>query len=472
MNRRFVCMLAAAAAVTATAHAQPAQPASGLTPDDFAYGLELFPGAGTLVQTHMLPAKVYRGVTRADLSDVRVFNAAGSHVPSAIRLPLVRDQAPRQVALPLFPVDAPTQDGPAQLSMRLERRPDGTLVATANAAAPVPASSSEGTASPRAYILDGSQLQGRTAALRVRWDGAAPFVATLTLESSSDLATWHTVGSRGTVAQLEHQGHALQRNRVVVATLLPAYLRITSDRPLPMVITSTDMELVPDRSPPKRETLSVAGSSTAPGVFRFDVGGPIPVDQVRVAGVESGAMATVSLLSSTQPQGPYVLRHRGLVYSVSQGDVTLEHPAAPVSLTRDRHWELRVEDGSGGLGADAPMLEVGWVPEQLVFVARGPGTHVLAYGSTRAPQTRLNATQILSVLPASVVEALPPSTADLGAAVTLGGAEVLRPAPTQAWKKGVLWAVLIAGVLLLLGMSYRLVSQLNARPGADRDSQP
>ncbi|MBN8456196.1 MAG: DUF3999 family protein, partial [Candidatus Accumulibacter sp.] len=53
------------------------------SPGDFAFGMRLQPdGPQPLVRVD-LPAAVHAGVSRADLGDLRVFNAAGEAVPHA-----------------------------------------------------------------------------------------------------------------------------------------------------------------------------------------------------------------------------------------------------------------------------------------------------------------------------------------------------------------------------------------------------
>ena len=73
--------------------------AAPLDPQDFAYGLSLR-ASDAPIQTYALPLEVYRGVTRADLGDLRVFNEAREEVPHAVRALVVRPpQAAKTVAL-------------------------------------------------------------------------------------------------------------------------------------------------------------------------------------------------------------------------------------------------------------------------------------------------------------------------------------------------------------------------------------
>ena len=56
-----------------------------LYPADFAWGTTLDSWDDSPVHTVLLPLTVYRGVTRRDLGDLRVFNGRDETVPHAIR---------------------------------------------------------------------------------------------------------------------------------------------------------------------------------------------------------------------------------------------------------------------------------------------------------------------------------------------------------------------------------------------------
>ena len=74
--------------------------ATTATLQDFAYGLRVEAAGTGPIWELTLPEAVYRGVTRADLGDLRVFNAAGVVVPHALRLPeAIAREAPPAVSL-------------------------------------------------------------------------------------------------------------------------------------------------------------------------------------------------------------------------------------------------------------------------------------------------------------------------------------------------------------------------------------
>src|SRR5262245_45588287 len=61
-----------------------AQAEDTLKPTDFAYGIPLQTDGQSSVYESQIPVDVYKGVLRADLGDLRIFNADGKVVPHVI----------------------------------------------------------------------------------------------------------------------------------------------------------------------------------------------------------------------------------------------------------------------------------------------------------------------------------------------------------------------------------------------------
>src|SRR5690349_21227002 len=97
-KQMFICIFALATAGLAAGAERPA---------DFAYGIPLEADGKDALYEVTLPAAVYRGVTRADLGDLRVFNGASEVVPYALRPHRMTDtETAAPVALTLFPLKA------------------------------------------------------------------------------------------------------------------------------------------------------------------------------------------------------------------------------------------------------------------------------------------------------------------------------------------------------------------------------
>jgi hypothetical protein len=144
-----------------------------------------------------------------------------------------------------------------------------------------------------------------------------------------------------------------------------------------------------------------------------------------------------------------------------QVEEELNLPAISVSQLR-----LQIDPRSGGLGVQAPpRIKVAVRGRELTFLARGSAPYRLAYGRADAPAADLPLTTLI-----------PSGTAQATAAGQIGRAVVTAPAPAsdpvvapapplptenpdegKNTGKTVLWAVLLGGVALLVGMAVSLL---------------
>ena len=84
---------------------------------------------------------------------------------------------------------------------------------------------------------------------------------------------------------------------------------------------------------------------------------------------------------------------------------------------------------------------------------------LLAFGSGGVTSGETAGT-LLSQLAAQTEAIGQPQPAQLGAQQVLGGAQALTARPPTNWSTWLLWATLLAGVLLLAWMAWRLYQQL------------
>jgi hypothetical protein len=146
----------------------------------------------------------------------------------------------------------------------------------------------------------------------------------------------------------------------------------------------------------------------------------------------------------------------GVVYRLTHEGSDVVNPDLSVSASGWQQWLLRLDPRGGGTGARQPQVEVGWVPQQLVFVARGEGPFQLAYGKLRAGSADL---PIQTLVPGWR------SDAELKAAIATAGAQEVRAGPRALrgapdYKIWGLWASLVIGVAVLGWMAWVLAREL------------
>ena len=456
----WACTLLALLGAAARGDAAEAPP-EPVTPGQFAWRFAIEAPQQMPLQRLALDEALYASVTRADLGDLRVFNADGEVLEHAIVPP--REPAATAgdaVPLQLFPLRG-EETAAAGGALRITLGANGALVDLQGARA--------GAQPVEAYLIDAGAEHASVAALRLDWSGNTPdFVSTVTLESSADLRAWRAVGS-ATIANLTHAGHRLRRAEIALEGSADRYLRLRWPAGRKGAELASAAALPPERAgPAARRWTRIEGAvaADAPRAWRFDAQGWLPADRLRVAFAAPNSMATLRLLSRAAADAPWRERADALFYRLQVDGAELASAELPLERRRDRYWRVEAREGA----VQAPALELGWTPDELVFIARGRAPFTLAAGSARVAAAAQPVNRLLADLDQARRDSLTGS-ARLGARVSLAGPDVLRPLPPPVpWQRYLLWGLLIGGVLVLLAMAVRLYRQMNVPQGPGTDS--
>jgi len=435
-------------------------------PTDFAYGCPLPLVDETGLYALTLPLAVYERVTRTDLGDLRVFNGTGEPVPHALRRPPPPpDQPQARQTVPFFVLPARTASLAADLSLQVSRQADGTVIRIESVQAGGRTTDQPG---PTGYLLDTSALQPPPAALELTWAGETAPVFTVALADSSDLSHWSPLVDRAVLADLNAQGRSLTLRRVILPRKPLAYIRL---------------DVLDIRQPLALEAVTALATTPAPAEqwqwLRLDPEGVETMQgekvvayrlqaRIAVTGLQLRFARTNSLVRAMIESRPatdlgWQPRARGTFYRLNVEGKEQQNDHALCPPTSDTHWRLRLDPGTED-AATVPQLELGWQPEELVFVGRGPGPYTLAFGNARlatVPPDDLLLIAIGNTSPAPLVRRIEP-----GPVSPLGGEQALQPdRPALPWQRILLWAILLAGVGLLATMARTLFREIQARKG-------
>jgi hypothetical protein len=413
-------------------------------PLDFARGRALSSEDDAFVHRVTLPADVYEWITRRDLGDVRVFDAAGEQVPYLIRRPETQDEYSDWRTVPLFPIPEAPADDPAGARIQVEVDDGGAIVAVNGRVA----SSEPGPA----YLVDASGLDEAPTQMRLDWAGTTDFVGRIRIEGSDDLNDWRTIVASATVASLAGDGQGVRVDQLDLPRAKVKYLRLSqlagSDR---LELLRTELR---HRSPelPETQWKRLTGEHVDDG-FEFSSGGLFPVDRVRVEDSGGGNfLLTARLYSRAAPHADWRARGEHTFYRTRVDGI--EASADPVLLSGgDQYW--RVEPGEDGV---IPELVIGWLPDELLYLAQGDPPYLMAYGQADTEGRQWPFRQLLEKLSGGDVDLSNAPLARVGDPETLGGPGRLEPAAEPVdWQTIVLWAVLVVGVVVVGGLAIRLL---------------
>jgi hypothetical protein len=447
-------------------------------PADFAYGIPLEADGKEALYEVTLPVSAYRGIVRADLADVRVFNGAGEVVPHAWRpRRTAGTEAAKPVALTLFPLKAEEGASVDAISIRVRRDAGGgsSIDVTSTGARKGSAKRTVG------YLVDLTKLDSALHAIELGWqrppDG---FAAKLRVDASDDLGSWRTLVSAAPLVDLEVAGQRLQQKRVELPQQKVKYLRLSwvpqgTAAVLPELASASGEPVDKTTEAAREWFLAESAKGEKAGEYLFDLRGHQPIDRVRLHLPDPNTVVQVELLARDKSEQPWRTITRGVAYRLRRDGSELTNADLPVGVTTHRYWLLRVDQRGGGVGSGAPKLEAGWVPHTLVFAARGEPPFQLAYGSREAkpggyaietliPGYRDASGPRIRAAKAGAQQTINVSSARALEQQQLGGEARLKEAID--WKRWSLWGSLVLGVLVLGAMAWRLMRQLDAGKSA------
>jgi hypothetical protein len=427
--------------------------AAELSPQDFAYGMQITTPAPAAAYRVAVPFEVYRKAVHEDLSDLRIFNARGEVVPYELQQPQAEAVArPHGVPLPLFPLRGDsrvTLDG-----VRVTIQSQGTAV---NLQAGAPAVE---THAINSYVLDARELTLPLSALELHWqEGEPEFSGSVRIESSDDLGSWHVVRGDAPVVNLRGTQARLVQSRLELPSTQARFWRISwIGKTAPFELSSVTADATPDRGEAERSSLTVRGTAVNEErkEYSFDLGARLPVNQINIELPESNSVAMIQVLSRAHSAEPWRAIARGEFYRVRNTNSERRNDAVTIATNSDRFWLARLDQPNSTVSDGPPNLRVTWNAVDVVFLARGSGPFLLAYGNGSAGP----ATATLS----SLLNDVTVLRAEAGAPRSVGDAARLLPVPRMfPWKIAILWTVLIFGVVLLAWMAYRLAHELGKR---------
>jgi hypothetical protein len=447
----------------------PALAVAAPQPADFAYGLPLSLEESGAVYRLRLPIEVYQTVTRDDLNDIRVFNATKAVAPFLLRRPEIKSEMKeRATHLPFFPLyrtDTGTADD--SLNLHYERKKDGTILDIRSKGA-----QADQDRILSGYIINASGYDESMEALDIFWPAPEQnFMTSVVVAHSSDLTHWKPLVHRTTLAQMHYGGRQIIQRRVKLPAKPLNYIRMLwTENAKALKLDKVVAVKLSSAQTMAREWKTIDGKPAGGPdeaekkvtAFEYDSGAQLPVDRIRLHFAEKNTLLSVTLFSRNDPKSPWRYLQKGIFYDLEFTHITLLQETVSIKQTSDRYWRLEIAQDTLVDAKSIPKVALGWLPHELLFVARGQGPFILAYGSARfnEKESANHVSNALAQVMATDKHMLLKEAA-VQSKTVLGGPDMLTPEPPPfPWRKWLLWSVLVVGVGFIARMALSLIKAM------------
>jgi hypothetical protein len=399
-----------------------------------------------------LPLALHFAARHADLRDLRVFNAEGEALAYALTLGDAQSSEQRQqAAVKWFPLLGEVA-APGAPAIRVQRSTSGTLVEVA------PEAAGSATQVRRGWLLDASAVDLPLHRLQLDWSSGSEGFQRFSIEASDDLQHWSSWGE-GSIARLSFANERIDQREVELPGRKARYLRLLWQAPqqAPTLLAANLISISSsEQAPALAWSAPLAAQSDRPGEYSWTLPLSLPLQRVRFSLPQANTLAPVSLASRRDGKLEWQPLAHGLLYRLPQDGREVRQDEIELYGTPIQQLRLRVDERGGGLGPDAPHLQVALRSTQVVFLARGSAPYQLAIGRPGAQSAALPLGTLIPGYEPARLASLGLATAPQSVPAAVEA--VAQQARSQAdWKRMGLWAVLLAGVALLGGMAFSLL---------------
>lgn len=424
--------------------------------DDFAQVLAVAPTAGNALGRVVLPAAAVAEIKRADLGDVRIFDAKGRTLSLALGYDRSGESSLlKSNDLPAIPITQ-TNGGAAV--------PIAVAVTAGDAIVAVTATDAAAAAVPRgAILIDTRELTLPVTGIELNAILPKQVPVTFTLEQGSDLKTWQPLAEK-VLLRPGNDPEVLGQPRIALSgvNLRNRYVRVSWDAAPEVSVTGAKVFEAVER-PPARVELETSGAAlTNPHELRFAPQIAVPIAAVKLEMAGQDGIVPVELFGRNDRSEPWGLLARG---TLKQGEGALQ---LELSGSTTREYRLVADQRSSGL-SQVPKISLSVEPITVFAAFNEGGPYSLAVGHADAKPAWFDPADLgkpSDLLRAWRREAEVASAGD-SPVILLAPAAPETPFDPRSLA---LWGALLLGVAVLGFAAWRLLKAGGAEPKAEGSS--
>lgn len=426
------------------------------SPRDYAFGRSLDTSAPSQWYRVALPLAVYEQSTSPDLHDVRVFNQSGEPVPFSL-VTVTRPQASAQsTPLRLFTLDA-SPLAPA----RGDEDSDKILLRSRNGVEIVLEGQKAAAAGQHYLLTLPEQATGEMALsqLQLLWNSPqTPWQGTASVYYSEDLKQWYTLREDMPLLDVVSGQDRLKLDRIDTDMVLSPdanrYLMVVlNTQSQKITLTGVNAISAPAQAAPEEISLEGEGEQLSTSEVQWHWTRPQPLSAVSISLNGDGILPVEIAWRSSKKDAWHPLK-KEVLYRL-EGKMS-----PPVSLNGGLVQAVKITTLNARLPEYLPGVMGHRDRYELVFNAQGKAPYVLAWGNGAAKPAKVEPDMLIPADLRKTYDMANLPQADIQDNVALGG-EGRLTATSAAERESrmtalLVWGVLIAGVILLAGMAWRI----------------
>jgi hypothetical protein len=455
------------------------QKTSALTKNDFAYGIEFFPGDKQAMQAVLLPEHFYQNLVSPNGGDFRVFDAHGQLMPFTVKQLQLKNENKSKIELAFYPVYTQQGDSLDSLALSLGNTDQGISLLINNKT-----SESSANSTLAAYIVD-RQKAKNLHSLDIEWrEPRTGFIGPIKVEGSNDLIHWSTLVRDASLSRFEHQQQFIGNSTIFLPLHEGRYLRISwvTDRS-PFLVTSVVANVTDYRDETAEKTLEtnltlrlidsdtlLPFGAAAQNSYQFELPENLPIVAIELISNNDNYFFLADVYShapqakTSEKSIPWLAHGELNQYRLTMSEQQLVSSAKVISSPKHRQWLLSFREPKNYNGGDLPQVKMSWLPEQLIFIAQGQPPYTLAYGNPNVETGVHQLSSLFARLKPEEWQNILARVITLPAPIELGGvSKLVATASPFPWKTLALWLVLILGVTTMAVMAYRLLRDSQTR---------
>ncbi|KNC95340.1 DUF3999 domain-containing protein [Trabulsiella odontotermitis] len=427
------------------------------TPRDYAFGMTLETSSSAPWFRIDLPQQVYQQVAWPDMRDVRVFNHQGETVPFSMVVQKTPATAAGAIPLRVFPLTA------SPVGVRsTDRRASETMVLRSSNGVVVRLESEAARNAGQSYLLalpDKPMDSRYMSQIQLDWKTpAGNWQGNVRLYSSRDLNDWTLQDDAGTLMDLTSGTDRLKLDRLSLSGTMSSegtrYLLLVFAEQTPPLTLTGALALPRNRAQENDQiVLESAEKRVSENEAIYQWAQPQPLTSIAFE-LANGSVLPVELAWRSTEKGEWQPLTKQVLYS-------LDHRSSePFPMQEKVVQAVRLTTVNAHLPETLPDISGRRDRLTVVFNAQGNAPYMLAWGNRAAKPASVSMKMLIpeALENAWPLEAIP--YAGMLEPVTLGGEERLT-ATSEAerasqWQTVLVWGALILGVVLLVGMAWRI----------------